>query len=97
MPVLYVLPAAALAAAWAATWWRLLTCRRALTRERAEARLLGACWARDTAALEARDRARRAAAIREDAVLAQARAVVDAAYAAAAHRTDTPPWGGPDA
>lgn len=81
--MLYALPAAAAAVAWAATYWRCLALRRALNRERAEARLVADAWARDVAALEQQVRAERARASRERAVLAQAAAVVDAELAAA--------------
>ena len=50
--MLYALLAAAFAAGWAAASWRYLTMRRALTRERAAARLCAGAAARDIAALE---------------------------------------------
>ncbi|MBM9510022.1 hypothetical protein [Actinacidiphila acididurans] len=99
MLYLYPIVCAALAAAWAAASWRCITYRRTLLRERAEARLAEACWARDVTALEDQARAVRVRAGREAAVLAQAAAVVvDAALATAGHgghRSD-PPLGGTD-
>lgn len=94
--VLYLIPCAALSAAWAATWWRCRTLRRALDRERAVARLDQAVWARDAAALEEQHRAAVGRQERECAVLEQAAAVVDAVLAAAGRESDNTRRGGID-
>ncbi|HEY5834951.1 hypothetical protein [Streptomyces sp.] len=89
--MLYALPCAALAAAWAlAACWRCRALRRALTRERVAARLDQDAWARDVAALERAAHEETAQAAREAHVLAQACAVVDQALAAAGRNRDTP-------
>lgn len=81
--MLYAIPCAVLAAAWAAACRRCWNLRRALIAERAAARLDQALWARDVDALERAARAGAVRTVREEDVLAQAAAVVDAAYAAA--------------
>lgn len=106
--MLYAIPCAALTAALTLTLAILAAaiqrCRRLnrdLTRERVTARLDQAAWARDIEALDAQhrqqtalaaERAARAAA--DQAVLAEADAILD--HALATTRTDTPRGGGSD-
>ena len=90
--MLYVISCAALAVLGAAAAvCRCRVYRRALARQRLNARLAEAAWARDTAALEQQLAEADAQAARERDVLARAALIVDAELTAA--RTDLPRGG----
>jgi hypothetical protein len=76
--VLYLIAGVVLTAALAYAWWRCFTLRRALRGERAMSRLGEYAWALDAAAAANRERARLLVACREEAVIAEANAVLDA-------------------
>lgn len=85
--MLYLI-AAVLAALLGGVCWRYRALRRALIRERVAARLGEGAAARDVAALEHQLRDAQKAATREAYVLADAAAVIDAAYVRHRFRTD---------
>jgi hypothetical protein len=91
--LLYAIPGAVLAAAWARAAWRCRILTRALARRDLTARLTEATLARDITALETSAHDARARASSQAAVLAQTRLIIDAAYATTRSGFDLPRGG----